>query len=256
MSWPPATPPPSWPTLWSPEHKVVLERRLWLAVLRAQRDLGIEVPGRRVADYERVLDEVDLASHRRAREGHPARREGADRGVQRPRRPRAGAQGHDLPRPHRERRAAADPALPGAGARPHGGGARPARQAAPASTPSWSWPAARTTSPRRPPRWASGSRPPPTSCWWRTRRLEELLARYPLRGIKGPVGTAQDMLDLLGGDAAKLADLERADRRAPRLRAGAHQRRPGLPALARLRRGDRAGAAGGRAVLARARRSG
>ena len=39
-------------------------------------------------------------------------------------------------------------------------------------------------------------------------RVEELLGRYPLRGIKGPVGTAQDMLDLLGGDAAKLAELE------------------------------------------------
>ena len=32
-------------------------------------------------------------------------------------------------------------------------------------------------------------------------RIEELLARYPLRGIKGPMGTAQDMLDLLDGDA-------------------------------------------------------
>ena len=30
--------------IWSPEHKIVLERRLWIAVLRAQRDLGIEVP--------------------------------------------------------------------------------------------------------------------------------------------------------------------------------------------------------------------
>jgi adenylosuccinate lyase len=30
-------------------------------------------------------------------------------------------------------------------------------------------------------------------------RVEDLLARYPLRGIKGPVGTQQDMLDLLGG---------------------------------------------------------
>ncbi|CAM5517228.1 hypothetical protein STENM327S_03546 [Streptomyces tendae] len=39
-------------------------------------------------------------------------------------------------------------------------------------------------------------------------RVEELLGRYPLRGIKGPVGTAQDMLDLLGGDAGKLAELE------------------------------------------------
>ena len=41
------------------------------------------------------------------------------------------------------------------------------------------------------------------------RRVEELLARYPLRGIKGPVGTSQDMLDLLGGDAGKLDELER-----------------------------------------------
>ncbi len=40
-------------------------------------------------------------------------------------------------------------------------------------------------------------------------RLEELIARYPLRGIKGPVGTSQDMLDLLGGDPDKLAELER-----------------------------------------------
>ncbi len=39
-------------------------------------------------------------------------------------------------------------------------------------------------------------------------RLEDLRGRYPLRGIKGPVGTAQDMLDLLGGDASKLAALE------------------------------------------------
>src|SRR5699024_4543165 len=41
-------------------------------------------------------------------------------------------------------------------------------------------------------------------------RLDELTARYPLRGIKGPVGTAQDMLDLLDGDADKLARLERS----------------------------------------------
>ncbi len=39
-------------------------------------------------------------------------------------------------------------------------------------------------------------------------RLDELLARYPLRGIKGPVGTAQDMLDLLDGDEVRLAALE------------------------------------------------
>ena len=38
-------------------------------------------------------------------------------------------------------------------------------------------------------------------------RLEDLLARYPLRGIKGPVGTSQDMLDLLDGDTDRLAEL-------------------------------------------------
>jgi len=38
-------------------------------------------------------------------------------------------------------------------------------------------------------------------------RLENLIERYPLRGIKGPVGTAQDMLDLLG-DESTLDDLE------------------------------------------------
>jgi adenylosuccinate lyase len=40
-------------------------------------------------------------------------------------------------------------------------------------------------------------------------RIEELIGRYPLRGIKGPVGTSQDMLDLLGGDIGKFEELER-----------------------------------------------
>ena len=30
--------------IWSPEHKIVLERRLWIAVLKAQRDLGVQTP--------------------------------------------------------------------------------------------------------------------------------------------------------------------------------------------------------------------
>src|SRR6185436_18749665 len=33
-------------------------------------------------------------------------------------------------------------------------------------------------------------------------RVDELIARYPLRGIKGPVGTQQDMVDLLGSPEA------------------------------------------------------
>ena len=48
--------------IWSPEHKIVLERRLWIAVLRAQRDLGIDVPDGVVEAYEAVVDKVDLDS--------------------------------------------------------------------------------------------------------------------------------------------------------------------------------------------------
>ena len=48
--------------LWSPGHKIVLERELWLAVLKAQKELGIDVPEEAIAAYESVLDKVDLAS--------------------------------------------------------------------------------------------------------------------------------------------------------------------------------------------------
>src|SRR5512142_192616 len=46
--------------LWSPEEKVRAERRFWLAVLAAQRDLGVPVPDGVVEAYESVLDRVDL----------------------------------------------------------------------------------------------------------------------------------------------------------------------------------------------------
>ena len=48
--------------LWSPEHKVVLERRFWVAVLRAQRALGVDVPDGVVEAYEAVVEQVDLGS--------------------------------------------------------------------------------------------------------------------------------------------------------------------------------------------------
>src|SRR5687768_7695465 len=49
-------------TIWSPEEKVRAERRLWLAVLTAQRDLGVSVPDGVIEAYRHVLDQVDLAS--------------------------------------------------------------------------------------------------------------------------------------------------------------------------------------------------
>src|SRR5690606_11814598 len=48
--------------LWSPEHKVRLERELWVAVMRAQRDLGVDIPAEAIDDYRAVVDTVDLTS--------------------------------------------------------------------------------------------------------------------------------------------------------------------------------------------------
>ena len=48
--------------LWSGEGKVRLERDYWIAVLKAQNDLGLTVPTGVIADYERVKGEVDLDS--------------------------------------------------------------------------------------------------------------------------------------------------------------------------------------------------
>src|ERR1700712_1196021 len=47
-------------SIWSPEAKIVAERRLWIAVMRAQAELGGPLPDGGVADHERVLEQVDL----------------------------------------------------------------------------------------------------------------------------------------------------------------------------------------------------
>ena len=48
--------------LWSPEGKVRLERDYWIAVLKGQRDLGIGVPNGVIEAYEKVKDQVNVAS--------------------------------------------------------------------------------------------------------------------------------------------------------------------------------------------------
>jgi len=48
--------------LWSAEHKILLERQLWIAVLKAQRDLGVSIPAEALEAYQRVIDRIDLRS--------------------------------------------------------------------------------------------------------------------------------------------------------------------------------------------------
>lgn len=49
-------------SLWSPEAKVLRERKLWLAVLEAQRDLGVPIPAEAVEAFRSSLEQIDLAS--------------------------------------------------------------------------------------------------------------------------------------------------------------------------------------------------
>jgi adenylosuccinate lyase len=193
--------------IWSPEHKVVLERQLWIAVLTAQRDLGVDVPDGVIEAYEKVADKVDLASI--------ARRESVTRHDVKARIEEfAALAGHeqihkgmtsrDLTENVEQLQVRQSLAL----VRDRAVAAL-ARLAALATEHadlvitgrSHNVAAQATTLGKR---FASAAE----ELLIGVQRLEELIARYPLRGIKGPVGTAQDQLDLLGGDAAKLAQLE------------------------------------------------
>ena len=51
--------------IWSPTGRIVMERELWIAVAKAQRDLGLPIPAKAIAAYERVKNTVDLASIQR-----------------------------------------------------------------------------------------------------------------------------------------------------------------------------------------------
>jgi len=48
--------------VWRPEGRIRLERELWIAVLRAQSELGVPVPDGAIEAYEAVVDDIDLAS--------------------------------------------------------------------------------------------------------------------------------------------------------------------------------------------------
>jgi adenylosuccinate lyase len=193
--------------LWSPEHKVVLERRLWIAVLRAQRDLGVEVPDGVVEAYEAVVDRVDLASiaarERVTRHDVKARIEEfcALAGHEHIHK---GMTSRDLTENVEQLQVVASLRL--LRSRTVAALARLAVLAAEHRSlviagRSHNVAAQATTLGKR---FATVA----DELLVGLERIDDLLARYPLRGIKGPVGTAQDMLDLLDGDAGRLAALE------------------------------------------------
>jgi adenylosuccinate lyase len=50
--------------IWSPRAKVLLEREFWIAVMRAQRHFGMDIPQAAIDAYERVKSQIDLQSIR------------------------------------------------------------------------------------------------------------------------------------------------------------------------------------------------
>ncbi|MPZ60245.1 MAG: adenylosuccinate lyase [Propionibacteriales bacterium] len=193
--------------LWSPEHKVRLERQLWVAVLKAQRDLGVEVPNGVIEAYEKVLDQVDLASiaerERVTRHDVKARIEefSARAGHEHVHK---GMTSRDLTENVEQLQVRESLVL--MRNRMVATLARLGRLAAEHQTlvmagRSHNVAAQATTLGKR---FATVA----DEMLVALDRVEELLARYPLRGIKGPVGTSQDQLDLLDGEPARLAELE------------------------------------------------
>lgn len=195
--------------VWSAEHKVVLERQLWIAVMRAQQKLGIDIPDDAIAAYEAVLDDVDLGSidarERVTRHDVKARLEefSALAGHEHAHK---GMTSRDLTENVEQMqvrrslelvrtRAVAVAVRLAAIAAEHASTVLVGR--------SHNVAAQATTLGKRLANYGE-------ELLIAISRLEELIERYPLRGLKGPVGTQQDQLDLLDGDVARMGELERA----------------------------------------------
>jgi adenylosuccinate lyase len=200
---------PEMAALWSPQAKIRAERRLWIAVLKAQRDLGIDVPAGVIEAYERVVDLVDIESiaarERVTRHDVKARIEEF-----------AALAGHEHIHKGMTSRDLTEnveqlqikTSLELIRSRLVAALARLARLATEyqdlvMAGRSHNVAAQATTLGKR---FASSAE----ELLLAYDRIDDLLARYPLRGIKGPVGTAADQLDLFGGDPAKVTRLERA----------------------------------------------
>ncbi|MEN9679628.1 MAG: hypothetical protein RLZ57_757 [Actinomycetota bacterium] len=189
--------------IFSPTAKIILERKFWVSVLKSQSELGLDIPASAIKDYEKVIDNVDLASidqrEKALRHDVKARIEEFN-----------ALAGHELIHTGLTSRDVTENVE-----------AFQIRQAlnlihdktiallnrigekanhysdTPIAGRSHNVPAQVTTLGKR---FASSGE----ELLWAYERLTSLIERYPLRGIKGPVGTAQDSIDLLGKNHAKL----------------------------------------------------
>jgi adenylosuccinate lyase len=190
--------------IFSPEAKIVLERKLWIAVMRAQSELGHVINKDVITDYENVITKVDLASIDKrekvtrhdvkarieefnALAGHEAIHAGmTSRDVTENIEALQIRNGLDV----------AHTKVVALLARLAEAAVKYADQ--PIAGRSHNVPAQVTTLGKR---FATIAE----ELLFAYERLTALQERYPMRGIKGPVGTAQDSIDLLGSSAAHQA---------------------------------------------------
>ena len=187
--------------IWSPTAKIVSERQLWVAVMRAQSKLGHAIPDSVISDYEKVINNVDLAAidarEKKTRHDVKARIEefnalAGHEAIH------AGMTSRDLTENIeamqvragmvliRDRVVAVLSVL----------GERATQYIdQPIAGRSHNVPAQVTTLGKR---FATCAE----ELLFAYERLENLIERYPIRGIKGPVGTSQDSVDLLGSSAS------------------------------------------------------
>ncbi|NBQ57736.1 MAG: adenylosuccinate lyase [Opitutaceae bacterium] len=194
-------------SIWSQHGRVALERDFWIAVMKAQRDLGVAIPAAAIKDYERVKNQIDLAAiaqrERVTLHDVKARIEEFSELAGR-QFIHLGLTSRDLTenveqlqifsalKVVRFKTAAALLAL--------------SRQAAThrglmLTGRTHNVPAQPTTLGKRLAMFGQ-------ELLGAFTRIEELVARYPVRGLKGAVGTQLDQLTLLGGNAKKVATLE------------------------------------------------
>ena len=198
--------------VWSAESKIISERRLWLAVLSAQNDLGVELggddPALVIKAYQGAVEQVDLASiaerEKITRHDVKARIEEFNSlaGFQHVHK---GMTSRDLTENVEQLQIVSSLKII------RGRTVATLVQLAQLATQYADQPMAGRTHNVAAQITTLGKRFATTAneLLVAYQRVEELLDRYPLRGIKGPVGTSQDMLDLLDGDPDRLAALER-----------------------------------------------
>jgi adenylosuccinate lyase len=193
---------------WSPENKVVLERRLWVAVLEAQKELGVPVPDAAIAAYRAAIERVDLASieQRELRTRHDVKARIEEfcelAGYELIHR---GMTSRDLTENVEQLQIRESLGL--VRTRAVGALGRMAELATRFSDTAIAGRshnvAAQVTTLGK--RFANAGEELLQAVY----ALEVLIENYPLRGLKGPVGTQQDQLDVFGGDSAKVDELER-----------------------------------------------